>query len=234
MTLTDLRRELQKLADPKKAKILSGFFKTAPGQYGAGDVFLGIIVPRQREVAKKYQSLDFGDLQKLLKSKIHEERLIALLILVARFTSGNQVEQKRIFDFYLKNTDRINNWDLVDLSAHHIVGAYLQDKNRQILHKLANSQKLWEKRISIISTFYFIRRHDFSDALAISKKLLNDSHDLIHKASGWMIREIGKRDQQVLIKFLDKHYKKMPRTMLRYAIEKMSASERAKYLKKYE
>ncbi|MBI4779448.1 DNA alkylation repair protein [Candidatus Falkowbacteria bacterium] len=231
-SLKNLKSELKKLADKKQAAILTGFFKTGKGQYGEGDIFLGIKVPAQRKVARQYENLSLADAQKLLHSKIHEQRLIALLILLSRYKKADDRGKKKIVDFYLKNTKNINNWDLVDLSCHYILGDYLLDKPRRILYKLARSKNLWEKRIAIISTFAFLRNKQFNDTLKISEILLNDRHDLIHKASGWMLREAGKRDQAVLEKFLDKHYKIMPRVMLRYAIEKLSEGKRKFYLDK--
>jgi 3-methyladenine DNA glycosylase AlkD len=232
MTLLALRKEIRKKANPQKAKLLQGFFKTGKGQYGEGDIFLGLMVPIQREIVKKYQLLPLVDIQKLLNSKIHEERLIALLILVSQFKRGDMQKCEVIFKFYLKNAKNINNWDLVDLTAPNIVGQFLMDKDRKILYKLAKSQNLWEKRIAVLSTFTFIKYGQFKDALKIAEILLNDSHDLIHKAVGWMLREIGKRNFAVEDKFLKKYYKIMPRTMLRYAIEKFPEKKRKKYLKK--
>lgn len=237
--LSDLRKELKSLANPKKANILQGFFKTGKDQYGEGDVLLGITVPISRGVAKKYADLSFENLQVLLDSKIHEERFIALMILVRRFEAHAGVspagqktsdEQRDVFNFYMKNYKNINNWDLVDLSAPNIVGNYLLDKNRDILYEFAKSNNLWKKRIAILSTFTFIRKNQFEDTLKISEILLNDKHDLIHKAVGWMLREIGKRNLKVEENFLKKNYKKMPRTMLRYAIEKFEEKKRKMYL----
>ncbi|MBI2327076.1 DNA alkylation repair protein [Candidatus Curtissbacteria bacterium] len=280
----ELRRDLKKLKNKKKAKILARFFKTGKGQYGEGDVFLGITVPQSRKIAQKFKDLSFGEIEKLLRSKIHEERLIALLILVERIQNTSEVsslalseveggssEVKRlIFDFYLKNTKYINNWDLVDLSADKIVGGYLinsrhsgplrprlsstqarseaslsrikarklespasPDPQNDILEKLARSNNLWERRIAIIATFQFIKeKKDFTWTLKIGEMLLSDKHDLIHKAVGWMLREVGKRDQQVEEEFLRKHYKQMPRTMLRYAIERFEAGKKKFYLGK--
>ncbi len=230
--LKQLKSELGQLADKKQAENLQRFFKTGPGQYGAGDIFLGIKVPVQRLVAKKYQNLYFKDLQELLKSKIHEYRLIALLILISQYKKTESSGQKKFIDFYLKNTKNINNWDLVDLSCHYILGNYLLNKPRRILFRLAKSKNLWEKRISVISTFAFIRNNEFNDALKIAEILLQDKHDLIHKAVGWMLREAGKRNEAVLVGFLDNHYKAMPRTMLRYAIEKLNEKKRKLYMKK--
>jgi 3-methyladenine DNA glycosylase AlkD len=236
MSVADFKNEYQKLANPAQAKILSGFFKTGPGQYGAGDVFLGIKVPVQRAAIKKYLDLNFADLQELLNSKIHEHRLSALFILVKKFEgavkAGDKKLQRIIYNFYLKNSKKINNWDLVDLSAPNIVGKYLLAGNRKILYTLVKSKNIWERRIAVLATFAFLREKDFKDILLIAEILLNDEHDLIHKAVGWMLREAGKRDAKVLRKFLDKNYKKMPRTMLRYAIEKLPEAERKKYLTK--
>jgi 3-methyladenine DNA glycosylase AlkD len=186
----------------------------------------------QRRVAKKYYDLTLKELADLLNSKIHEQRLIALLILISQYKKANKPEKIKYVKFYLKNTKNINNWDLVDLSCHYILGDYLLDKPRQILYRLAGSKNLWEKRIAIISTFAFIRNKEFIDTLKISEVLLNDKHDLIHKAVGWMLREVGKRNELQLIGFLDKHVKAMPRTMLRYAIEKLNEQKRKYYLKK--
>lgn len=234
-SLANLKGDLKKISQPEKREDYQRFFKTGKGEYGEGDVFIGVTVPNSRKVAKKYKDLPLSKVQKLLQSKIHEERLVALLILVEQFEisfeSQDYNKQKEIYKFYLKNTARINNWDLVDLSASKIVGVYLLDKDRKILHKLAKSRSLWERRIAIIASFYFIRNDDFKDSLKISTTLLSDKHDLIHKAVGWMLREIGKRDQKVLEKFLKKYYIKMPRTMLRYAIERFPEPLRLKYLK---
>ena len=228
MSLDDLKLDLRKESDSEKAKILQRFFKTGKGEYGEEDIFLGITVPKQKEIAIKYESLALKDIQLLLKSKIHEERLTALLILVNNYKKSEN--KSEIYDFYLKNTKNINSWDLVDLSAQVIIGTYLEDKDRSILYKLAKSSNLWERRIAIISTFHFIKNNDFSDALKIAEILLNDKHDLIHKAVGWMLREIGKRDISVLENFLKKNYHSMPRTMLRYAIEKFPEKKRKMYL----
>ena len=229
--ISRLKTDLKKLSTKKRAKALQWFFKTGPGEYGQGDVFMGVTVPDIRGVAKKYRNLSFVNIKSLLKSKIHEERLVALLILVHNFQKGSDKDKEKIFKFYLKNTKDINNWDLVDLSCHKIVGAWLFDKPRKVLYGLAKSKNLWEKRISIISTAYFIGRGDFRDTLKISKILLKDSHDLIHKAVGWMLREVGNRSRKIEEKFLKLHYKKMPRTMLRYAIEKFPEKRRQAYLK---
>jgi 3-methyladenine DNA glycosylase AlkD len=192
---------------------------------------LGLTVPQSRKIAIKFKDLSFSDIKKLLQSKIHEERVIALLILVHNFEKGSKEHQKDIYDYYLKNTKYINNWDLVDLSADKIVGQYLLDKSKDILFRLAHSENLWERRISIVATYQFIKDGRYQETLTISKMLLNDQHDLIHKAVGWMLREVGKKcSEDLLVEFLGKHYKQMPRTMLRYAIERLQEKLRKKYL----
>jgi len=231
MTAQEIKTKLGKLADKEKAKILQGFFKTGPGHYGEGDVFLGITVPVLRKVVKECGATSLPDAIQLLRSAIHEERLLALLLLIHAYTNTHDSLKGKIYDLYLKNTPYINNWDLVDLSAPNIVGNYLMDKSREPLYALARSRGLWKKRIAILATFHFIRQNDFTDTLQISKILLNDDHDLIHKAVGWMLREVGKRDLQAEEKFLRLHYKKMPRTTLRYAIERFPEAKRKNYLK---
>lgn len=231
MELANLKKDLEEASNKEKAKALQRFFKTGEGEYAEGDVFLGLSVPQSRELVKKYPNLDFSTLQFLLDSKIHEERMIALLILVKRYKKSNEEQKGKIFDFYLQNSRNINNWDLVDLSAPNIPGNYLLEKPKDILYSLAKSKNLWEKRIAIISTAAFIKNNEFQDALKISEILLKDSHDLIHKAVGWMLREIGKRNKEAEESFLKKNYKSMPRTMLRYAIEKFPEEERQAYLK---
>lgn len=226
----NIREDIQRLRNPEKAKILSGFFKTGKGQYGEGDVFLGIPVPEQRKIAKKYTGLSFSEIRKLLLSRIHEYRLIALLILIIRYRRADETGKRNIFNLYLKNTRCINNWDLVDLSAPNIIGDYLLTRDRSILYHLAQSENLWERRIAIISTFAFIRADQFDDTFHIAELLLHDRHDLIHKAAGWMLREIGKRDQQKEETFLGKYAAVMPRTMLRYAVERFDAKKRLSYL----
>lgn len=229
--LDDFKKDFKKLSRPADAKILQRFFKTGPGEYGEGDIFAGIKVPPCRELAKKYKDLGFNDLQKLIRSPIHEERTIALMILSLQFKKADEVQQTKIYKFYFKNVKGINNWDLVDGSAPYIIGPYLAERDRKILYKLARSKNLWEKRIAMLSTFHFIRQNDFADALKIAEILLHDKHDLMHKAVGWMLREIGKRDLATEKKFLNKHAATMPRTALRYAIEKFPEAERKKYLK---
>ncbi len=229
--LIDLISDLKKLSNPAQAKILSWFFKTWKGEYGEWDKFLGIKVPVQRQIAKKYTDLNFEDLQLLLNSDIHEHRVVALLILVQKYSKWDANIQKKIYKFYIKNSKRINNRDLVDLSAPNIVWNYLLHQDKSILYTLAKSKNLREKRISIISTYTFIRNNKFVDTFQISEILLQDSHDLIHKAIWRMLREIWKRNLKVEEDFLRIYYKTMPRTMLRYAIEKFEENIRQKYLK---
>lgn len=231
ISIKKLHKEIKKRANSKQAKILQRFFKTAKGEYGEGDVFLGIKVPIQRKIARKYADLSLNDLEKLISSKIHEHRLISLFILIDQYKKGGEQEKKKIFNFYIKHSNYINNWDLVDISAPKIIGDFLLDKKRNLLYRLARSKNLWQKRIAIISTYAFIRNNQFSEMLKISEILLRDKHDLIHKALGWMLRELGKRDQKLEESFLRQHYQKIPRTMLRYAIEKFSQKKRKFYLK---
>jgi len=230
--LEQIKAELNKLADKEKAKLLSRFFKTGKGEYGEGDLFLGIMVPNQRIVAGKFGDLSLPDLEKLLHGRYHEHRLTALFILVKKFKKAEEKLREKIIALYLKNYRYIDNWDLVDLSAPETLGAYLVDKDRKILYELANSDNLWKKRIAILATFKFIKNKDFTDSLKIAKILLKHKHDLIHKAVGWMLREIGKLDQTIEEKFLKEHCQKMPRTMLRYAIEKFPEEKRQYYLSK--
>lgn len=218
------------LADPKIAEHSQRFFKTGKGEYGEGDLFLGIRVPKLRELVRKHIEVTVEEAAELLQSKYHEARLLALLILVARFQQGGEERKKEIYEIYLNNTRQINNWDLVDSSADKIVGNYLLNRERGPLQKLAKSTDLWERRIAMIATFAFIRANDFDDALMISKQLINDPEDLIHKAVGWMLREVGKRDQQREERYLKKSYRQMPRTMLRYAIERFPEKLRKSYL----
>ena len=225
-----IRKELRALASPETAAIMQRFFKTGPGQYGAGDVFLGIKVPTMRALAGKHQDADLKTVAALLDSRYHEERFFALLLLMHFYRISDDEDQTAAFDLYLNSTHRINNWDLVDVSAPHIVGRHLQTRRRKILHKLARSTSLWEKRIAIISTLHFIRQNDFGDTLRIAELLLNDKHDLMHKAVGWMLREVGKRDLAVEKDFLHRYYLAMPRTMLRYAIERFPEPIRKNYL----
>lgn len=246
---THVRNELKKLADKKKAQDLKWFFKTGPGEYGEGDEFIGVVMPKIRIVVAKYWQLPLEETIPLVRSKIHEERMAGLLILVKKyehagkqknlsqrkndFTSEKifQAEEKKIYNLYFSNKKYINNWDLIDVTCRHVIGKYLYDKDRDILFKLAVSKSLWDRRLSIISTFYFIGENDFATSLAISEILVHDKEDLIQKAVGWMLREIGNRDKEAELMFLHKHYKTMPRTMLRYAIEKFPEEERQAFLK---
>ena len=228
----DLVKKLKKAGSKERAKVSARFFKTGKGQYGQGDIFLGIGVPEQRKIAREFKYLPAADIKKLLKSKVHEHRFVALEILVIRYEKGNEKEKKEIVAFYLKNIDGVNNWDLVDTSAPYILGHYLLGKNKKVLYDFAKSKSIWRKRVAIISTQYFIRQNHFEDTLKIAKLLLQDKHDLIHKAVGWMLREVGNKSLQTELEFLDKHYTIMPRTMLRYAIEKFPKEKRKQYLKK--
>jgi 3-methyladenine DNA glycosylase AlkD len=230
MSFQKLQTRLRALADPADAAFLAKFFKTAPGQYGAGDVFLGIRVPVIRKVAGQFADLSLADTGRLLRSKFHEERLAALAILVLQAKKADVAARREIYDFYLANTAYVNNWDLVDLSAPQVVGAYLAERGRKPLDRLAKSKSLWERRISIVATFHFIRLGQFDDTLRIAETLLADREDLIHKAVGWMLREVGKRDESVLEEFLERCHRTMPRTMLRYAIERLPASQRRRYM----
>lgn len=230
--MTNLEILFIKYKNSTKANILSRFFKTGKGQYGFGDKFLGITVPVTRKLIKKYQNLTLKEISYNLKNKYHEIRLASLLILVNKFNNSDPKDKEKIFNFYLLNTKHINNWDLVDLTTPKIVGVYLLNKNKNILYKLSKSKNLWERRIAVLSTLEFIKNNQLIETIKISEILLNDQEDLIHKAVGWMLREVGKRDKSILIDFLDKHSKKMPRTALRYAIEKFSQKQRSHYLKK--
>jgi len=232
----NLKKEIENVANREKSITLQRFFKTKKGQYGEGDIFLGITVPESRKIAKKYSNLSLEEIKILLESKIHEERLIGLLILVNNYEK-NVETRKEIFDFYIDNAKFINNWDLVDQTADKIAGRFLFDFGKDysiykgLLKKLAESDNLWERRIAIISTFYFIKNNQFQETLKIAEILMKDEHDLIQKAVGWMLREIGKRDLRILENFLKYNYKSMPRTMLRYAVEKFSEDKRQSYLK---
>jgi 3-methyladenine DNA glycosylase AlkD len=226
--LKTLKSNLHTLADPKKKQILQRFFKTAPGEYAEGDIFLGITVPNQRLIAKKYfREISLIDTEKLVKSKIHEERLTALFILNAKYQKAQEPEKSEIIKLYLENKAHINNWDLVDSSAPYILGDYLLDKDKATLYKLAKSTNLWDRRIAIMATFAFIKQHDFSNTLKIAEILIHDPHDLIHKAVGWMLREIGNRDKAVELNFLKSYADQMPRVMYRYAVEKFTPEEKS-------
>jgi 3-methyladenine DNA glycosylase AlkD len=231
MATGEISQRLRKLGSRQQAAVSQRYFKTGPGEYGEGDIFVGVRVPVLRKLVKDYADLPLDEIKTLLRSPIHEERLLALFLMVHQAARGNDLVKKAVYKLYLDNTRFVNNWDLVDLSAQHIVGAYLADKNRSVLYDLAESDILWERRIAIMSTFHFIKNHDFADTVKIAVMLLRDHHDLIHKAVGWMLREIGKRDLKAEEAFLQVHYQKMPRTMLRYAIEKFPEPKRQRYLK---
>ncbi|PIR55492.1 DNA alkylation repair protein [Candidatus Peregrinibacteria bacterium CG10_big_fil_rev_8_21_14_0_10_36_19] len=227
MDVTQLKKDLQAYANQEKAEFFPRFFKTGKGQYAEGDKFIGVTVPNQRKIAKKYTNLPLPEVEKLLRDPIHECRLTALLILIEKYKTSPQA----IYDLYIKNLKYINNWDLVDTSAPKILGEYLlENPNRDLLHKLAKSQNLWERRIAIISTQTFIKHLQFDDTIKIATLLLQDTHDLIHKAVGWMLREVGKKDLKTLENFLKKHHKTMPRTALRYAIEHLPQDKRHHYM----
>lgn len=232
--LHQLKNDIQKHVDPNKAQFLGRFFKTGKGEYAEGDIFLGLTVPQSRMIVKKYKDLPLADCLKLLHSKIHEERLIALLILAYQFRKGDKAVKKEIYDIYLANTKYINNWDLVDLSAEHIVGEYVRTGlggGLEVLEKLAKSKDLWERRIAMLSTFAFSKHGESQFTFTIADILLHDTHDLIHKAVGWMLREVGKRvSEKALEDYLKPRYKTMPRTMLRYAIERFEEGKRKNYL----
>jgi 3-methyladenine DNA glycosylase AlkD len=230
--LKKIKQDFLKLASPKQAALLSYFFKTGPGEYAEGDKFYGIKVPETRKLVKKYfKEISLEETRELLQSGFHEERLGALLILVEKFRHGDEKEKEKIYKLYLDNTEKINNWDLVDLTAPQIVGAFLDNKPKDILFKLADSKILWARRIAILATFYFIKNGQPEFTLDLADRLMSDKHDLIHKAVGWMLREVGKRcSEKLLESYLKPRYKKMPRTMLRYAIERLPEAKRKNYL----
>jgi 3-methyladenine DNA glycosylase AlkD len=229
--LKELKREMNYLSVPGQAAILQRFFKTGKGQYGEGDRFLGIKVPILRKLSKKYKDMSLEDVVELLQSQIHEHRLTALFILILKYSKAGPKEKEEIATLYLGSTQYINNWDLVDLSAPNILGNYLIDKKRDILYSLARSNNLWERRIAVLATFEFIKNNECEDSLKIAEILLHDKHDLIHKAVGWMLREVGKRIcEEKEEDFLKKHYKNMPRTMLRYSIEKFNKKKKKYYM----
>ena len=232
MTVMAIKKRLRQYADRGQAALLQRFFKTGPGEYGEGDVFIGVTVPCSRKVAKEFGHLALKEVVKLLRSRVHEERLVALLILVSQFQSADEKGRGRIFRTYLKNHSFINNWDLIDLTAHHILGGFLQGKDQTPLYALARSGSLWKRRMAVLATFRYLRERDLKETLKIARMLLKDQEDLIHKAVGWALREVGKRDEALLESFLKKHHKKMPRTMLRYAIERFSEPKRQRYLKR--
>jgi len=230
MTASEIVERLQAMGDPERARVSQSFFKTGPGEYGEGDVFAGLTVPQVRALAKELSVLKSGETAKLLHSPVHEARLLALLILIQAYAKGDEAERETLYRFYLKNTRWINNWDLVDVSAEHLVGAHLWTRDRSVLDELATSTLLWERRIAILATFHFIRRGAFADTLRLAERLVVDREDLMHKAVGWMLREVGKRDLAAEEAFLKKHARTMPRTMLRYAIERFPEERRQHYL----
>ncbi|MGO8762978.1 MAG: DNA alkylation repair protein [Desulfobaccales bacterium] len=231
MLIAAIQTELDCLADPRRAANLQRYFKTGPGQYGEGDRFRGMSVPVVRKVARKYLHLSLADAGRLLHSAFHEDRLLALLILIDQYYRGDDAFRDEIHCFYLDHTARVNNWDLVDASAPHLMGHYLNHRARDLLDRLAASEVLWERRMAVIATLYFIKQGDYDDTLRIAGLLLSDLEDLIHKAVGWMLREVGKRQATVAEAFLQAHYRNMPRTMLRYAIERFPEARRQAYLK---
>jgi 3-methyladenine DNA glycosylase AlkD len=230
MTADEIQARLLGLADPDTARSMRRFFKTGPGQYGDGDQMLGIKVPKLREVVREFRGVPIAEAEMLLQSPMHECRAVALLLLVWAFEQGEHPIQKGIYQLYMRNTHRINNWDLVDASAREIVGGYLWQRSRRPLYRLARSRSLWERRIAVVATYHFLRRGDFGDTFGIARLLLDDKEDLIHKAVGWMLREVGKRDQKAAEEFLVQNYRGMPRTMLRYAIERLPERRRQQYL----
>ncbi|MFA6701936.1 MAG: DNA alkylation repair protein [Dysgonamonadaceae bacterium] len=232
MTANDIKNQLIAFGNAEKAAHSLYFFKTEKGQYGEGDRFVGVTAPEVKSIVKKFKELPIDEIELLLSDEIHECRLCALLILVERFKRADEATRSGIVDFYLAHSQYINNWDLVDISSYVILGEWLLDKDRSILYDLSKSNSLWEQRIAMVSTMTFIRQNDFKDALLLSKIYLTHKHDLIHKASGWMLREVGKRDEGVLTGFLDIHHKQMPRTMLRYSIEKLSPEQKKHYMTK--
>jgi len=227
-----VKEQLLAFGSPQKAADSLRFFKTGKGEYGEGDQFIGCTVPETRSVAKACKKIPLEEVNILLDDPYHECRFCALVILTERFKKAEEEERKEIFQFYLDNRRRVNNWDLVDISAYNIVGEWLVDKERSLLYRLAASENLWEQRIAVVSTLAFIRKHDFDDTLKLSAMFLTHRHDLMHKACGWMLREAGKRDEKVLTGFLDLHCTRMPRTMLRYAIERLSPDQKRSYMTK--
>ena len=229
-TFNEALAALRSHTNNDKAKVLQRFFKTGPGEYGFGDQFLGVTVPQIRCVAKEFQNLSLSNIKELLHSKVHEERLLALIILVKKFQNADS-NRGTFYNFYMHNLKQVNNWDLVDSSAPYIVGAYLESKDRRLLDRLAKSKRLWDRRVAILSTLHFIRKGEFTDTLRLAKNLFHDPEDLMHKAVGWMLREVGKRNVQLLEDFLRQNHRTMPRTMLRYAIERLPEQRRKAYLK---
>lgn len=230
MSASNVKQQLISLGSPEKAEHAKYFFKTGKGEYGEGDIFIGCTNPEVRKVASANKTLSFAELKKLITDKIHECRLTAIVILTEQFRKAKEEKRKEIVDFYLQHTADINNWDLVDLSAYKILGEWLVDKERDILYKLAKSENMWEQRIAMVATKALIQRDDFADTLKLAEMFLSHKHDLMHKASGWMLREVGKKDEKTLTDFLDLHHKTMPRTMLRYSIEKLTPEQRKHYM----
>lgn len=230
---SNVQRALRTAASPRQAAVLKRFFKTGKGEYGYGDRFIGVMVPQQRLLAKQFRELPLTEVAKLLASRVHEHRLTGLLILTYAYARADQAGRKSVFDFFVRHRRSVNNWDLVDVATPSIMGDYLLDKPKTILYRWAKSKNMWERRMALLATFSSIRTGDFHDAFRIVRLLLDDPHDLIHKASGWMLREIGKRDERALKKFLDRHAGNMPRTTLRYAIERLPEAVRRRYLLKY-
>lgn len=232
LTARNVEKSLRSVSTPERAKANEWFFKTGKGQYGYGDKFIGVSVPNQRAIVKQFRDLDLSELKILLHSPFHECRLTSLFILVHQYEQGDSKTKATLTKFYLSNLKYVNNWDLVDSSAHKILGEELINKNREILYKLAKSESMWSRRVAIISTFTFLKDNDFKDALKLAEIYLDDDQDLMHKATGWTLREIGKKSRPTLLKFLDKHHKKMPRTALRYSIEHLSLDLKKKYMAK--
>jgi 3-methyladenine DNA glycosylase AlkD len=230
LTADNLQAELDQLGDPSDAQFLQGYFKTAAGQYGEGDVFLGVRVPVTRKIAAKYRAMPLTEVEKLLESPIHEHRLAAVIIMTEKAKRANPAQYKALYNLYLKRTDCLNNWDIVDLSCRDIIGGYLIDKPRDPLYKLAQSQNMWERRIAMVSTWQFIRARDLDDTFKIAAMLLNDKQDLIHKAVGWMLRSAGQRDLAALKHFLNQYAASMPRTALRYSLERMHPEDKRYYM----
>lgn len=231
-TKAKVKAALKQFINPEKAAFYPRFFKAGKGEYAEGDVFLGVTVPHQRKIARQFKDLPFAEIEKLLEDRHHECRLTALLILVEQFQRGDEAKRTEVYNLYLDKVDRVNNWDLVDASASKIVGPHLEQKSRALLHKWAKVDHLWKQRIAMIATYHYIQQSDFKDTLRLARVYLKHDHDLIHKATGWMLREIGKRDLATLTTFLDRHASKMPRTMLRYAIERLPESRRKSYLRR--
>ncbi len=229
MMLSQARSTLRSHASPEKAKILQGYFKTGPGEYGEGDVFLGVTVPLTREVSKEFCTLPLKDIEQLMYSKIHEERLLGIFILIFHYKKADPAHREALIDFYLNHLSGVNNWDLVDSSAHQLLGDFLLTRDRALLYRLVHSENLWERRIAIVSTYAFIRQGEFKDTLNLAELLFKDPHDLLHKATGWMLREVGKKDRDALVNFLNTHAPQMPRVMLRYALEKFDVAVRKSF-----